>query len=508
MTRARRRAKRGNGCGSLIQADSGLWIAYYSRWIVRDRKWKRKKRSTRTSDRAAAERILSKWIGDERLRAEGVVDAGLERLAAEGKRSIAEHITAFETYLTAKGSTARHAGHTIGAIRRTLEAARIKTLAGLAPSAILEAVAAMRVGEGKDAPAASARTKNHALGAVRALCRWAVKDGRLTVNPLAGVKTFNVEADRKRTRRAFDDDELRRIIDAAESGPVIRGMSGRDRAMLYRLAAHSGLRAGELASLTPASFQLDGEHPAVIVAAAHSKHRREDRQPLRGDLADVLAKWLAGKAKGARVFGDRLDRTAAMLRADMRRAWRRWIREAADRAERRERASTAFLRPEDASGKVADFHSLRASFITSIVRGGASVKAAQQLARHSDPKLTMNVYTRLGIHDLTAALDGLPNLDGLPTREVAQLRRTGTDDRDTSGVHNAGSNRRAKPCKAVRNGALKLADDASGDEGEKAGNLRGNRTVSRSGAQQCVNAPRRTRTFDPLIKSQLLYQLS
>ena len=31
----------------------------------------------------------------------------------------------------------------------------------------------------------------------------------------------------------------------------------------------------------------------VIVAAAHSKHRREDRQPIRADLADLLRTWLA-----------------------------------------------------------------------------------------------------------------------------------------------------------------------------------------------------------------------
>ena len=38
------------------------------------------------------------------------------------------------------------------------------------------------------------------------------------------------------------------------------------------------------------------------------------------------------------------------------------------------------------------------------------MKAAQELARHSDPKLTLNVYTKLSIHDLTGALSALPNL--------------------------------------------------------------------------------------------------
>ena len=44
----------------------------------------------------------------------------------------------------------------------------------------------------------------------------------------------------------------------------------------------------------------------------------------------------------------------------------------------------------DRQGHVADFHSLRVLFISRVVAGGASVKEAQTLARHSTPLLTMN----------------------------------------------------------------------------------------------------------------------
>ena len=59
---------------------------------------------------------------------------------------------------------------------------------------------------------------------------------------------------------------------------------------------------------------------------------------------------------------------------------------------------------------MVDFHALRTTYITLVVKSGASVKEAQELARHSDPKLTMNVYTKLGVHDLAGALDRLPSL--------------------------------------------------------------------------------------------------
>jgi hypothetical protein len=54
-----------------------------------------------------------------------------------------------------------------------------------------------------------------------------------------------------------------------------------------------------------------------------------------------------------------------------------------------------------------DFHSLRHSFVTQLVKGGASVKVCQTLARHADPKLTLNTYTHLTVHDVARGLEGL-----------------------------------------------------------------------------------------------------
>jgi len=48
-------------------------------------------------------------------------------------------------------------------------------------------------------------------------------------------------------------------------------MMAADRAMLYRLAVETGLRAGELRSLTRSSFQLEGKEPTVTIAAAYAK---------------------------------------------------------------------------------------------------------------------------------------------------------------------------------------------------------------------------------------------
>src|SRR5437870_13840359 len=77
--------------------------------------------------------------------------------------------------------------------------------------------------------------------------------------------------------------------------------------------------------------------------------------------------------------------------------------------------------------RYADFHALRHSFIALLDKSGATLKEAMQLARHSDPKLTMAVYGRAQLHDLAGALERLPAL--LSPDRPDDLPATGTDGR-------------------------------------------------------------------------------
>ncbi len=82
----------------------------------------------------------------------------------------------------------------------------------------------------------------------------------------------------------------------------------------------------------------------------------------------------------------------------------------------------------DASGRVADFHALRHSYITALAMSHAPVKVVQSLARHSTPTLTLGTYAHVGLFDQTAALDALPDLTTPdPKPEAATLAATGTD---------------------------------------------------------------------------------
>ena len=60
----------------------------------------------------------------------------------------------------------------------------------------------------------------------------------------------------------------------------------------------------------------------------------------------------------------------------------------------------------------ADFHSLRHTFVTNLCKANVSPKTAQTLARHSDIRLTMNIYTHVDDQEQAAAIAQLPGLEG------------------------------------------------------------------------------------------------
>jgi Phage integrase family len=178
--------------------------------------------------------------------------------------------------------------------------------------------------------------------------------------------------------------------------------------MLYGTAIGTGLRASELASLHPASFDLQTDSPVVHVEAGYSKNRKPVIQPLPSDLANALREYLASKPADQAVWpGTWPEKASKMIRLDL------------------EACGIAY---RDDAGLVADFHSLRHCFVALLDRAGVSLKQAMQLARHSDPKLTMARYGRAQLHDLAAAVESLPALMP-PDKGRESLRATGTTGR-------------------------------------------------------------------------------
>ena len=69
--------------------------------------------------------------------------------------------------------------------------------------------------------------------------------------------------------------------------------------MIYKTLVLTGLRTGELASLTVGQLDLDGPMPFVVLDVADEKNRQGSTIPLRHDLANDLRDWLSDTPNAA-----------------------------------------------------------------------------------------------------------------------------------------------------------------------------------------------------------------
>ena len=206
-------------------------------------------------------------------------------------------------------------------------------------------------------------------------------------------------------------------------------LPGADRHALYLTAAATGFRVSELASMTPESFNLDGDAPTATVEASCTKNRKLAMQPLPIDVAAALLPWLTGKAANERVWPGTWSNAGAakMIRRGLKEARKAWIAGFQEARQQSEAEQSDFLVYQDAEGRLADFHALRHSFITMVGKAGVSAREHQDLARHSTYALTSR-YSYSRFYDLSAAVQGLP----IPTAgpgESQTLAATGTDGR-------------------------------------------------------------------------------
>ncbi len=335
--------------------------------------------------RAAGERPsrdLARWVNDlsestlQKLAEWGVV----ERSSLAALHGLEEHLDDWRDSIIDGGRTQKHATLLHARALKVVRGCGFRRYSDVNAGDVERFVAKLRVS------GSSIRTANFHLKAVQQFCRWMVAQDRAHGLPLATAKPATVTDEKQ--RRALTGADLGRLIQAAEKAPAFRRTTGPERALLYRTAALTGLRANELRTLTAGAFDLDSDlSPTVTVQARYAKNRKIATLPLRSDLAALLRVHLVGKHPSARAFYvPRL--TAKMIRNDARAAGV----------------------PIDTADGTLDFHSLRVSFVTSLARSGVHPKVAQTLARHSTMELTMRVYTKFGDEEERAGVEALPPL--------------------------------------------------------------------------------------------------
>lgn len=372
-------------------------IDYYDARGIRHRK-------TGFREKGLTMELAAKLERDKRLVRSGLMDPREARWAEAEQKPLREHVEEWAADLRGAKRTEGHVKGRRSQVLRLLGLTRASRVSHLDPTIFQAAIGRLHDREGL-----SLQSCTHYVRSAKQFSKWLRDCGRCRDHRLVPLKGYNAAADPRRCRRELTGAELVALMRAAGSDGVVGCMEGPDRAMLYLLAVSSGLRASELASLTPESFELDGEPPVVIVAAKRSKRRKRDVQPLPRMVAEVLKPWLEGRKRGKPCFGFDPQRGARMIRRDLETARAAWLGEASTEAEREARAKSGMLRYEAEAG-IADFHALRHTFVSRLVRSGVNPKVAQRLARHSTAELTLSRYAHADVEDGAAALEHVPPL--------------------------------------------------------------------------------------------------
>ncbi|TGO04585.1 site-specific tyrosine recombinase XerD [Serinibacter arcticus] len=273
--------------------------------------------------------------------------------------------------------------HTANAYRRDLTryttylASRGRDdLRAVGPHDVAEYVEVLRTGADGGSALSPAST-GRAVVAVRGFHRFAVLEGRAEADPASEVRP---PSSTKRLPKAISVAEVEALLEAASADEGPAGL--RDRALLELLYS-TGARITEAVSLAVDDVDLDAATPLVRV---FGKGRRERIVPLGSHAVRALGAYLVrarpvlaarGRGGAALFLG---QRGAPLSRQS---AWA-VLQDAATRARLDVQVSP---------------HTLRHSFATHLLAGGADVRVVQELLGHASVTTTQ-LYTHVTVATL------------------------------------------------------------------------------------------------------------
>ena len=350
-----------------------------------------RKRVKGFKDKQATAQLAAKLEKESELADAGIVD----RFKEHRKRPLREHLEDFENALLADGLTEQHAKTTRKRAEQIFDGCGFCLWNDISASKTQVYIAKLQKSK-------SMKTCKHYQQAAKQFCFWMVRDQRANESPIAHLKTITVTKDDTEQRRALEPDEIRTLLQYTQTAKKTHGMAGNERALLYRLAVETGLRAFELRSLRVSSFDLGRQ--IVTVKGKDTKNSKNAILPLREDTTKLFKDFLSCKLPQTPVFNmPHRSSIVKMFRKDLK---------------------AVGIDPADSGRGKLDFHGLRHTFGSLLASSGVHPKTAQELMRHSDINLTMSRYTHTFRGQEAKAVEALPDL----SRPSQQKRRaTGTD---------------------------------------------------------------------------------
>lgn len=361
-----------------------------------------RRRSTKTKDLRIAREVLASQLREvEKLKA-GLID----RYAESRREPLAELVAAFKEHMQAENYAARYVKGTLRQVREFIQFARASTIPTIALADAERFVALIRATR-------SPKTRDHYATALRSFGGWLKRTGRWHEDPFQGLasRTATRDKDRVFRRVSFRFEEVERLVEAAWArfeaekargglpthAEACDGDSVRDRQVLYWFVATTGFRAKECASLLWEDVTLGGPKLAVRLAGTFTKNGNDANVPLQGFVAEAL-KQMRQRRSAVRV------RRGEPPVAETDPVFH--VPDKVARLVRKDAAFAGLIPQRSPTTKRVDFHCLRKSCARILIELGVHPKLIQQVMRHSDIRLTMDLYGELGEDDLFRELPG------------------------------------------------------------------------------------------------------
>jgi integrase/recombinase XerD len=300
---------------------------------------------------------------------------------------------AVRTYLDHLGVERGLAANTLTSYRRDLRrylawlAQRgVHDLAGVREGTVTDFLMALREGD-DDHPPLSAGSAGRTVVAVRGFHRFAVREGLCSDDPSAAVRP---PSPARRLPKALPLAEVERILEAA--GAPGTALALRDRALLEMLYG-TGARISEAVGLDIDDLDLGGGDGAGGSVLLRGKGSKERVVPLGRFARDAISAYLV-RGRPALVSA------AAGAKGPTERAGAVFLNARGGRLSRQS-AWTVIVRSAERAGVAAEVspHTMRHSFATHLLEGGADVRVVQELLGHASVTTTQ-VYTLVTVDTL------------------------------------------------------------------------------------------------------------
>ena len=408
--------------------------------VYRDGLGVTRQHATGCRSKRSAEMVLAKLEQEtEKVRA-GVLTIAESEMAKYRDTPLSEHIESYITHQLARGVSEQWVKDTQSRLRRLCDECKMHRLTDLVADTLERWMLEKAELDERTGHPMGARTRNAYRGSMIGFANWLVKKKRLPADPFLAIPKANEKLDCRRKRRALNEDELRRLLDMTRRRPLEEVMTirrgpnkgqlkanirpevrerlkrlGRERALIYKTMALTGLRKNELATLTIGCLELDADPPHLILDPNNEKNGEGNSLPLRTDLAEDLRAWIAEKP------GEETHDNALVLKVPT------GLLRVLDLD-----LQAAGISKKDSRGRTVDIHALRHTFGTMLSVAGVKPRTAQEVMRHSTLDLTMNVYTDPALLDTAGAVEALPSFPiGEGTKVAAEPMTFGLEESNT-----------------------------------------------------------------------------